>query len=141
MRYMPENMPLPDTKDINYRDWWGFCKKHELVVQRCVDCGTFRHPPEPLCYNCQSFNWEWHRVGSKGVVFSYVIPYYPVHPALKNRVPYNVVLVELPDAGRVRMLGNLLDCPNGEIQIGMLVEVAWEDVSDDVTLPQWKRGT
>jgi hypothetical protein len=36
------------------------------------------------------------------------------------------------------MIGNLLDSPNDEITEGMAVEVAWEDVEEGVSLPQWK---
>ena len=138
MPYMPKGMPLPATNEIDSREWWAYCKRHQLVIQRCADCGTFRHPPAPLCYNCQSFRFLWHQVSGKGVVYSYMICHHPVHPTLKERVPYNIVLVELPDSGHIRLVGNLIDCPNEEIQIGMPVEVIWEDIADDVTLPQWK---
>ena len=141
MPYMPKDMPIPATDEIDTKEWWAFCKRHQLMVQRCTDCGTFRHSPLPVCYNCQSFNYLWHHVSGKGIVYSYIICYYPSHSALRERVTYNVVLVELPDAGNVRMIGNLVDCPSDEIHIGMPVEVAWEDINDDVTLPQWKRVT
>ena len=141
MPYMPEGMALPATDEVDTKEWWEHCKRHELVVQRCTDCGTFRHTPLPVCHNCQSFNYEWHKVSGRGVVYSYMICHYAATPVLKDRVPYNVILVELPDAGNVRMLGNLIDStPDEEIYIGMPVEVTWEDVTDDVTLPQWKRA-
>jgi hypothetical protein len=44
--------------------------------------------------------------------------------------------VELEEG--VRMVGNLLDVTNDEIHEGMAVEVAWEDLEDGVTLPQWR---
>ncbi|MDO8473687.1 MAG: OB-fold domain-containing protein [Dehalococcoidia bacterium] len=138
MPYMPAGMPIPDVKDPQYKDWWAFCKQHKLVIQRCAECGTFRHLPDILCYKCHSFKYEWHPVSGKGVVYSYIIPYHPAHPALKGRVPYNVVIVELSDAGNVRMVGNIVDCPNEQVKVGMPVEVTWEDVNDSVTLPQWK---
>ncbi|MBI2848498.1 MAG: OB-fold domain-containing protein [Chloroflexi bacterium] len=142
MPYMPEGMPLPDTKDAFTKDWWAHCKNHELVVQRCSDCGTFRHPPMPICHNCLSWKYEWHKVSGKGVVYSYTVPHYAAMAILKARVPYNVVLVELADAGNIRMVGNLIDStPHEDIHVGMPVEIAWEDVTDDLTLPQWKRAT
>ena len=138
---MPEGMILPNTNETDTREWWQHCKRHELVIQRCTDCGTFRHSPLPVCYNCQSFDFEWHQVSGKGMVYSYIIVHSPAAGVLREKVPYNVVVVELPDAGDVRMIGNLLDCPNEEIRIGMPVEIAWEDINDDVTLPQWQRAT
>lgn len=142
MPYMPEGMPLPATDEIDAKGFWEHCRKHELVVQRCTDCGTFRHPPAPVCYNCQSFDFEWHKVSGKGVVYSYMIVHHPPLPVLNDKVPYNVILVELPDADIVRITGNLIDgCPHDEIYIGMPVEVSWEDIDGVTTLPQWKRAT
>ena len=64
--------------------------------------------------------------------------WHPVHKALKDRVPYLIVLVELPDAGNVRMVGNLLGDPQQDVKIGDAVSAAWED-HEDVTLVQWQR--
>ena len=36
-------------------------------------------------------------------------------------------------------IGNVLDCPVEELKIGMDVEVVFEKLTDDVTLPQWSR--
>ncbi|MDO8670622.1 MAG: OB-fold domain-containing protein, partial [Dehalococcoidia bacterium] len=65
---------------------------------------------------------------------------HPVHPALKERVPFNLVIVELPDAGNVRLAGNVIDAPFEELYIGMPVEVVFEDYPEGVTLPRFKRA-
>jgi uncharacterized OB-fold protein len=64
-----------------------------------------------------------------------------VHPALNGHGPYVVVLAELPDAGNVRMLGNLLGDPKQEVRIGAEVEAAFEphdDAKPPFTLVQRK---
>ena len=140
--FMPEGMPVPGPDKWN-PDWefWQSLRRHELVVQQCDDCGTFRHTPEFLCYNCHSYNFHWQKVSGKGVVFSYVNVVYPVHPASRDKVPFNIVLVELPDAGNVRMLGNMVDCEYKDIHIGMPVEVVYEDhPEEEVTLALWKKA-
>ncbi len=51
------------------------------------------------------------------------------------------MLVELPDAGNVRMLGNLLGDPKQEVKIGADVEAVFEhhaDAQPPFTLVQWK---
>jgi len=53
-------------------------------------------------------------------------------------VPYNIVLVELPDAGGVRLVSNLVDVPVEEVAVGLEVEVLFED-QGDVTLPRFRR--
>jgi uncharacterized OB-fold protein len=63
-----------------------------------------------------------------------------VHPALKGHGPYIVVLVELPDAVNVRMLGNLVGDPRQEVHIGAEVEVVFEphdDAKPPFTLVHW----
>ena len=141
MAYMPDDMPIPDTEDQFTKEWWEHTKKHELVVQKCTECGTFRHSPQPVCHECLSWNYEWFKVSGKGKVFTYTIAHYPALGMLKERVPYNIVVVELADAGNERMCGNIIDgTPHEDIHVGMELEVTWEDITDEVTLPQWKRA-
>ncbi len=130
--------PLPNVDDRDTREWWAQVKQHKLVIQRCSRCNTFRHPPVPVCFKCRSFEYGWAPVSGKGVVFSYTIAYHPPAPAMQQLVPYNVVIVELPEAQNIRMVGNLLDAPNGQIKVGLPVEVTFEDISDKITLPQWR---
>ncbi len=53
-------------------------------------------------------------------------------------MPYNAVIVQLRDCGGVRITSNLVDCSNDEVRIGMPVELVWEDVNDEVTLPRFR---
>jgi hypothetical protein len=51
------------------------------------------------------------------------------------------VLVELPDYGNIRMVGNLLGDPHQEVEIGAAVEAVFEphdDASPPFTLVQWR---
>lgn len=135
---MPLPQPVPDSPDVGF---WDACRRHELVVQRCSDCGVLRHTPEFICYECYSYNYDWQPVSGKGTVYSHMNVVHPVHPALHERVPFNVVLVELADAQGIRMIGNVLDCVYEDIHIGMPVEVVFEDHQEEgVTLPLWKRA-
>ena len=64
-----------------------------------------------------------------------------MHPALAERLPYIVVLVELLDAGNVRMVGNLLGDPGQEVPISADVEAVFEDhedIDEPYTLVQWR---
>ena len=140
MPFLPAGLPLPQPT-VDDAPFWEAARRHELVVKRCTKCGTFRHSPMPCCYNCQSFDHEWAKIKGNGIIFSYINVVHPVHPALKDRVPFNVVLVELPEAGDVRMVGNVLDTPFEELYVGMPVEVTFEDIDAETTLPQWKRAS
>jgi uncharacterized OB-fold protein len=84
---------------------------------------------------------DWHKVSGRGRIYSWERPWHPVHPALKGHGPYIAVLVELPDAGNVRMVGNLLGDPQQDVRIGADVEAVFEphdDAKPPFTLVQWK---
>jgi hypothetical protein len=84
---------------------------------------------------------DWRQVAGEGVIYSWERPWHPVHPALKGHGPYIVVLVELPAAGNVRMIGNLLGDPMRDVKIGAPVTACFEhhDGGDTpYTLLQWK---
>lgn len=140
--YLPVGLPMPaPAVDGLDKEFWEAARRHELVVQRCNQCNAFQFGPEWICNKCHSFDLGWHRVSGKGRIYSWERIWHPVHPALKDACPYMVVLVELPDAGNVRMVGNLLGDAMDEVVIGSDVEAVFEDHPDaEVTLVQWRRA-
>ena len=58
------------------------------------------------------------------------------HPAFSGEVPYAVVAVELEEGPRVT--SKLVDCPLENITAGMPVEVVFEDVSEEISLPKFR---
>lgn len=126
-------VPLPDEDSAPF---WEAAARHELVVQRCAECGRYRHPPRPMCPECRSFAHEWARASGRGRVWSWIVAHPPVLPAFADRTPYNVVVVGLEEG--VRMVGNLTGVGNDEIREGAPVRVAFEDVEAGVALPQWE---
>jgi uncharacterized OB-fold protein len=138
--YLPTGLPQPMAAvDGLDKEYWEATGRGELKVQRCNACKGFQWGPEWLCYQCHSFDLGWHQVSGKGRVYSWERIWHPVHPALRERCPYLVVLVELPDAGNVRMVGNLLGDPMQEVPIGAEVEAVFEKhEADGFTLVQWR---
>lgn len=137
--YLPEGLPAPRaSRDGLDAGFWDATHRHELVVQRCADCKTFQFGPEWICHRCRSGNLKWHKVSGQGRIYSWQRVWHPVHPALKDACPYVIVLVELPDADNVRMVGNLLGSPREKIEIGAPVEAVFEDHKEGHTLIQWR---
>ncbi len=129
--------PLPQPDDAT-APYWDAARRHELRVQRCGSCGRLRFPPQPMCDHCRSLDASWERMSGRGTVFSFVIAHLPVLPAFQAKAPFAIVLVELAEDPRLRVVGNLLDCPLDQIAIGMPVEVTFEQVDETTTLPQWR---
>ena len=143
--YLPAGMPAPvpsaDGLDVPY---WEGTRRGELWVQQCGSCGNWQWGPEWLCHKCTSFEIKWVQVEGSGVIYSWERPWHPVHPALKGRGAYTVVLVELPQAGNIRMIGNLLGPDDQEVVIGGEVEAvveAHDDADTPYTLVQWRPKT
>jgi len=138
---MPRPVPEADKLDAPY---WEGTRVGELRVQRCGRCREFQWGPEWLCHRCLAFEMEWVAVAPRGRIYSWERAWHPVHPALKDHGPYVVVLVELPEAGNARMIGNLVGDPMQTVEIGAAVDAVFEphdDATPPYTLVQWKRST
>ncbi len=140
--YLPEGLPIPVApRDGLGAEYFEAAARQELVAQRCNTCREWQWGPEWICHACHSFDVGYETVSGRGLIFSWERSWYPVHAALRDAVPYVVVLVELPDAGGVRMVGNLLGDPQQEIAIGSEVEAVFEDHPNSEpphTLVQWR---
>jgi uncharacterized OB-fold protein len=135
--YLPAGMPAPaPTGDQLDKEFWEGAKRHQLNIQRCAKCGVFQMP-EWICHACHSFDLKWERVSGRGVIHTWERVWHAAHPALKNSCPYLVVVVELPDAPGVRLVGNLLGDPMQTVEIGAAVKAVFEDHPEGFTLIQW----
>lgn len=130
----PRPVPGPDEAPF-----WQWCRRHELRLQQCDECGTFRYHPRPRCPECRSADASWNAVRGTGTVASFTIVHPPVLPAFADRVPYNAVVVQL-DEGPF-MVSNLLEVANDDIEVGMAVEVTFVDLDDEIALPQFRPVT
>jgi uncharacterized protein len=118
-------------------DFYSYCKQHELRFQKCSNCGRWRHVPREMCADCGSFDFEWAKSSGKGKVFSWSTTSQPMLPQFADAVPYAIVIVELEEG--VRMATWVTDVPADKLSIGMPVEVVFDDVTDEVTLPKFRR--
>ena len=127
--------PLPVISEVN-RPFWEAAKKHKLVAQKCGDCGHLQLPPAPVCSNCLSSNRQWRRLKGTGQIWSYVVVHHPYFESFVDDIPYNVAYVKLDEGQGITT--NIIGVKNEDLRIGMRVEVYFEDVTDDVTLPKFK---
>jgi uncharacterized protein len=125
-QYLPPGLPAPlDEEGVNAPYWQGLTQG-VLRVQRCSHCSTWQFGGEWLCHHCHRFDPAWVEVAPQGLIYSWERVWHPVHPALKTHGPYLAVLVELPQTGGLRMLGNLLGDPLQALHIGTPVVGVFE---------------
>lgn len=126
--------PLPTITGANAPFWEG-TRAAELRMQQCQDCKHIRFPINAVCPDCLSENSEWVALSGRGEIFSYVVFHQVYNKAFADDVPYNVALVQLEEGPR--MFSNIITADNGIPKVGMPVEVTFEKVNDEVTLPRF----
>jgi hypothetical protein len=134
-RFFPDNMP-PPLADATTLPFWQAAAEHRLVVQRCTSCEHTRLPPAPICPECRSADSDWKEVPGRGELYTYTLVHRPV--AADQELPYVVAVIALEDSGGVRILSNLIDAEQNEIEIGLPVELVWEDMSADLAIPRFR---
>ncbi|MEC9175924.1 MAG: Zn-ribbon domain-containing OB-fold protein [Pseudomonadota bacterium] len=126
-------VPTPETQH-----YWDGAKAGELRLQRCTDCGHIYFPPRPFCPTCGSRSVEVFIASGRGRLFSYVINHLP-SPGFTP--PFAIAVVELEEGPR--LMSNIVGCPQTPeaLQIDMPLEVTFERLTDEITLPQFKPAT
>jgi uncharacterized protein len=127
--------PLPRI-DEESKGFWEACQRHELYIQKCRTCGARRYYPRALCPACLSNQIEWVLSSGQGTVYTYTVTYQNQSAGFRDELPYVLAYVELEDG--VRLLTNIVGCPPDAVRIGMPVEVTFEDVTPEVTLPKFR---
>lgn len=136
---LPAPAPAPDGLDAPFWDGLG---EGRLLIQRCDSCEGWQWGPEWICHRCHSFDLRFEETAAEGVIFSHQRVWHPVHPALAEQGAHVIVLIELPAAGGVHIVGNLVGDPMGPLDIGSSVRGVFEHHSDadpPFTLLQWER--
>ncbi|MEU8522656.1 OB-fold domain-containing protein [Streptomyces sp. NBC_01216] len=137
---------LTPVVDEDGAPFWEYTARGELRVQSCAapECGELRFPPRPCCPCCQSFDSVWRPMSGRGRIWSFVLPHPPLLPDYAAQAPYNVVVVELAEAPRIRLVGNVVAAPDApldsvdpaRLRIGAAVRVVFTDV-DGFAVPRW----
>ena len=129
------NKPLPEVTILTEPFWEG-TKRHELLLQLCDDCPSYRFTPKDVCQDCASVNATWTPVSGAGTVYSYSVVHRGPGPAFQEDAPYIVVMVDLAEGPR--MLSHMTGCEPEDMKIGMPVNVVFEDVTLEVTLYKFR---
>ena len=129
--------PLPALDGLT-KEFYNWCRRGDLRFQRCSACQAWRHVPRPMCAACGSFEWTWQRSSGRGTVFSWTVAERPMHPAFQDDVPYAPLVIEMEEG--VRLVSEMLDCSPDELEIGMPVELVFDHVTPEITLPKFKRA-
>jgi hypothetical protein len=122
---------LPRVTDQNRHFWTGGAQG-KLQFLRCRPCGTWVHPPAPVCPACLSRDVAASAVSGRASVVSVTLNHQPWVPASDH--PYAIAIVEIEEQPGLRLMTNVVNCPPEAVRIGMPVRVVFE-AHGDVYLP------
>jgi uncharacterized OB-fold protein len=127
--------PLPRPA-LESQPFWQGCKKHQLLLPRCVHCGFYWFPASVTCPKCLSLQWEWTPSRGKGKIYSFGVYHRVYQKGFEPEMPYAVALVQLDEGPR--LVSNIIGCAPQELRCDTPVEVVFEDVTDDTTLYKFR---
>ena len=138
--------------DSANREYFAHCARHDFHLQRCLDCDLVEYPPRTACMWCGGSQLEWTPVEGKGTVYSYSEVHHAIQPALRDHIPYLILMVQLDtQLGRpgehdgVRVAGNLVTADGelaspelvAEVGIGSRMRMIFTDAGEGIALPMW----
>ena len=115
--------PIPKLDAVN-RPFWTGGADGKLMIARCRDCGTFLHPPQPVCRHCLSDNVGAEAIAGTGTVETFTINYQPWYPGLD--VPFVIARVSLDGVPGVILTTNIVGSDVEAIDFGDRVRVRFE---------------
>jgi uncharacterized protein len=124
----PWTGPVP-VADIDSAPFWDGLRRHELRILRCLECGTFVHPPQASCPRCLSLDLATEAVTGRGHVYSFTVVNREFAPGIKP--PYVAALVDLVEQEGLRVVTNLVNVTIGDVRIGMPVRVVFFDLEGE----------
>lgn len=120
---------VPEIDAVN-KPYWDGLADGKLLYQSCP-CGHRWLPARLCCPSCLSPNWRWVAASGRGRILSWVVYHVAYHDSLKDKLPYNVAVVELDEGPR--LLTNIL-ADNDALVAGAPVQLV-VDMAAPVKLP------
>jgi uncharacterized OB-fold protein len=120
--------PFVHGEEATYFD---YCRRGELRIQRCQDCGEHVFYPRSICPFCNGLRLEWVRASGRGTVHTFTVQHRAAG-GYEGPLPYVVAVIELEEG--VRMMSHVV-CDPDVVRIDLPVTVAWARVADDFRVP------
>jgi uncharacterized OB-fold protein len=128
--------PIPKSTPET-EEFWAGARRGELRIQRCRTCGKAYFFPRPFCPNCSSKDVEWFTASGKGKLYSYVIAHRAAY-GFEDYAPYAIAVVQLDEGPRMMTNITGVEVTPENLPIDMPVEVTWEKLDDDITIPLFR---
>jgi uncharacterized OB-fold protein len=128
--------PRPAITDLT-RPFWDAAREGRLVIQKCVSCGYYNHPPRPACDKCLSTELSFEPVSGLGRVYSFTVMHQKNVQGFEDSLPYLTALVELDEQPMLLLVTNLPGSEADDSLLDARARVEFQRTDDEVTLPQF----
>jgi uncharacterized OB-fold protein len=119
--------------------FWQATREGRLVLQHCNACNRAIHYPRIACPHCGSDALGWQPASGRGTIYSFTVVQANAPSAFIADMPYVVAVVRLAEG--VQMLTNIVQCDPATLRCDQPVEVVFERLDDEFTLPQFRPAT
>lgn len=116
--------------------FWEAARAHRLVLQTCHDCEKPIHYPRIACPHCGGDDLGWQESAGRGTIYSFTVVQSNAPSAFIGDMPYVVAVIRLAEG--VQMLSNIVDCDPAQLQCDQPVEVVFETLDEQFTLPKFR---
>ncbi|MDL4816379.1 thiolase C-terminal domain-containing protein [Actinomadura opuntiae] len=130
----PSGRPLPSITDEN-AFFWTSGADGRLRFQQCEACEALIHPPQPVCRYCRGTRLRVRAVSGAATLIGFTVNHRFALPGLPP--PYVVAQVAIEEDPRVRLTTNAVECDPADLELGMRMEVVFEQ-AEDVWLPLFR---
>ena len=127
-------IPVPQGESDVY---WQKAKEHELWLRSCNECGGAYFYPRDISPCCFSKDTTWVQASGNATLFTYAIVERAPHPGFVPDVPFVTAIVELAEGPKMATNIVMAEPTPEKLQIGMALEVVFEDINDDLALPKF----
>lgn len=115
------DFPAPARTSLSEPYWQGL-EEGRLRFQRCARCAHAWLPPRAECPECLQADWRWETASGRGRLISWAVYHIAYHAYFKDKLPYNVALVELEEGPR--LISNVVG--TNTLRIDQLLELSIE---------------
>ena len=113
--------------------WWEAVDNGKVLIQRCKSCNTLRHPPRPMCGECQSTEWDSIESKLEGELLTFTEMHYPKFPGY----PYPLICGVIKLGEGTNLVANIVGCDPAAVKIGMKLKGKVDKVDEKTMLPQF----
>lgn len=120
--------PLPVPTQLS-QPYWNALRNHEIIIQRCDDCGKWIFYPRSHCTACLSPRLTWTKAERRGKIYAFTFAHVPTLAEFADEVPQLLAVVELEEGPRINTV--ILGSDPDAVAVGTPVTAEFHDIAEE----------